>query len=138
VIADRLTVWTDRLKEPDPGRQTIVAEHAGDLIGFAHTAFDDDPAWGALLDNMHVAAGHKRRGVGSGLMALTARAVIEHGTGLYLWVLEQNVNAQAFYRARGGSCVGRAPTSPPGGVPSRLNGSPQKLRFAWPDPAALL
>jgi hypothetical protein len=29
-------------------------------------------------------------------MALTARAVIERGTGLYLWVLEQNADARAF------------------------------------------
>ncbi len=29
----------------------------GGLIGFAHTAFDEDPTWGALLDNLHVAHG---------------------------------------------------------------------------------
>jgi ribosomal protein S18 acetylase RimI-like enzyme len=138
VIADRLTVWADRLREPNPRRYTIIAEDGGGLIAFAHTAFDDDPTWGALLDNLHVAPGHKRRGVGSQLLALTARAVIERGTGLYLWVLEQNVDAQAFYEARGASRVDRALASPPGGVASRLSGSPVKLRYAWTDPPGLL
>ena len=138
VIADRLAVWRERLRGPDPRRHTIVAEDGTGVIAFVHTAFDDDPTWGALLDNMHVASGHKRRGVGSQLLAKTARAVIERGSGLYLWVLEQNVDAQAFYRARGGSEVGRAPVTPPGGVASRLEGSPVKLRYAWSDPAMLL
>ena len=139
VVADRLAVWTDRLRVHDPRRCTILAED-GNLVGFANTVFDDDPSWGALLDNLHVADGHKRRGIGSHLLALTAEALMERPerTGLYLWVLEQNVDAQAFYRARGGSCMGREPASPPGGIASRLSGSPMKLRYAWPEPAVLL
>jgi ribosomal protein S18 acetylase RimI-like enzyme len=139
VFADPLAVWTGLLREPDPRRCTIVAED-GSLAGIAHTVFDDDPTWGALLDNLHVAHGHKRRGIGSRLLALTAGAVMERPgrTSLYLWVLEQNVDAQAFYHARGGRCVGRALVSPPGGNPSRLTGSPAKLRYAWPDPTVLL
>ena len=139
VVADRLAVWTDRLREPDPHRCTLLAED-GSLVGFANTVFDDDPRWGALLDNLHVADSHKRRGIGSRLLALTAEAVIGRPpkTGLYLWVLEQNVDAQAFYEACGGSCVGRSLVSPPGGIAGRLTGSPAKLRYAWPEPTALL
>jgi ribosomal protein S18 acetylase RimI-like enzyme len=139
VVADRMAVWTDRLREPDPRRCTILAED-GSLVGFANTVFDDNPTWGALLDNLHVADRHKRRGIGSRLLALTAAALIGRParTGLYLWVLEQNVDAQAFYEARGGRCVGRGPASPPGGIASRLTGSPVKLRYAWPEPTALL
>jgi ribosomal protein S18 acetylase RimI-like enzyme len=138
VVADRLAVWTDRLREADPHRCTILAED-GSLVGFANTVFDDDPTWGALLDNLHVADGHKRRGIGSRLLALTAEAVMgrTERTGLYLWVLEQNIDAQAFYRARGGRCVGRGLASPPGAIASRLTGSPAKLRYAWPEPALL-
>nr|MDQ6922359.1 GNAT family N-acetyltransferase [Candidatus Dormibacteraeota bacterium] len=96
--------------------------------------------WGALLDNLHVAHGHKRRGIGSRLLALTAQAVLERvdSTGLYLWVLESNIDAQAFYQACGGRCVGRAPVAPPGGIASRLVGSPAELRYAWPEPTVLL
>jgi GNAT superfamily N-acetyltransferase len=139
VFADRLAVWTDRLREPDPGRCTILAEDGG-LVGFANTVFNDDPTWGALLDNLHVVDGHKRRGIGSGLLGLTAKAVLERpeSTGLYAWVLEQNADAQAFYEACGGRCVKRAVVSPPGGIASRLNGSPAKLLYAWPEPTLLL
>jgi ribosomal protein S18 acetylase RimI-like enzyme len=139
VFADRVAVWTGRLREPDPRRCTILAED-GSLVGFANTLFDDDPTWGALLDNLHVADGHKRRGIASRLLALTAEALIERPerTGLYFWVLEQNLDAQAFYEARGGRCVGRGVVSPPGGIASRVTGSPAKLRYAWPDPTVLL
>ena len=139
VVADRLAVWTDRLREPDPRRCTILAENGG-LLGFAHTLFNDDPAWGALLDNLHVADGHRRRGIGSRLLALTAEGVVARpeSTGLHVWVLEQNVDAQAFYETRGGSREGRDLVSPPGGIVSRLAGSPAKLRYAWPEPGALL
>jgi ribosomal protein S18 acetylase RimI-like enzyme len=139
VFADRLAVWTKQLEEPDERRCTILADD-GELIGFANTRFEEDPAWGALLDNLHVAHGHQRRGLGSRLLALTAEAVIRRPTetGLYLWVLEQNVAAQAFYEARGGTCVGRAATTPPGGITERLAGAPAKLRYAWPEPALLL
>jgi hypothetical protein len=72
------------------------------------------------------------------LLALTAPGLIERGSGLYLWVLEQNAGAQVFYEARGARRVDRAPAEPPNGVASRLNGSPVKLRYAWTDPAVLL
>ena len=132
VAVDRLAVWSERLREPDPRRCTIVAE-ADRIVGFANTIFEDDPAWGALLDNLHVADGQQRRGIGSRLVAMTARAVMAHprGSGLYVWVLEQNDGAQAFYRALGGTRLGRAPVSPPGGMANRLTGSPAKLRYGW-------
>ena len=135
--ADRLAVWGSRFNDPDASTHTLIAEDAAGLVGFAHTVFDADPTWGALLDNLHVSNDRKRRGVGSRLMALTARAVVERRTGLYLWVLEQNVSAQAFYAANGGNIVERSPASAPGGNPAWLNGSPIKLRCAWADPAAI-
>jgi GNAT superfamily N-acetyltransferase len=138
VEADRKAVWTERFKESDDRCLTILAEDENGLVGFAHTVFAEDPRWGALLDNLHVTYGRKRRGVGSRLLALTARAVVARGTGLYLWVLEQNVEAQAFYADRGAQRVERALTLPPGGGPNRLTGMPIKLRYAWTDPAILL
>jgi ribosomal protein S18 acetylase RimI-like enzyme len=145
-----LDTWTTRLAAPGPLARTILAElrrsGEGDgdgdraLVGMAHTVLDDDPAWGALLDNLHVAHGLKRHGVGTRLMSLTARAVIaaRPGSGLYLWVLEQNDNARAFYEARGGTFVESRDVRPPADDPARLNGRPLGLRYAWPDPARLL
>jgi len=135
VVSERLAVWTDRVAHPEPTDSTIVAEHDGELLGFAHTKFDDDADWGALLENLHVVPDHKRFGIGSGLMAETARTVLARPapTGLYLWVLEQNTAAQAFYTARGGRQVGRELRGPfPGG------GTAFGLRMAWPDPTRLV
>lgn len=141
-----LGTWTRRWAVPDPRARTILAELAGGgggdvrLVGLAHTVLDDDPAWGALLDNLHVAHGLKRRGVGTRLMSLTARAVLAErpGSGMYLWVLEQNDDARAFYEACGGTRVETSDVRPPGGDPTRLHGTPRCLRYAWPDPAKLL
>lgn len=78
VTADRQAVWSDRLRTPDPRYHTILAEDNDRLVGFAHSVLDDDPTWGALLDNLHVVHGQKRRGIGSRLLAATAQVVIEH------------------------------------------------------------
>jgi ribosomal protein S18 acetylase RimI-like enzyme len=134
VLDDRLSVWGQRLAQPGPGQSTVVAEDDGVVVGFAHTVFDDHPTWGALLDNLHVADTVKRRGVGRALMARTASSVLARTqpTGLYLWVLEQNTAAQAFYGSLGGTDVERGFGRPPGG------GRPPRIRYAWPDPAILL
>src|SRR6266540_519017 len=134
VFADRLAVWTDRLTRPNANQRTIVAERDGDLVGFAHTILNDDPKWGALLDNLHVRHDLKGQGIGTRLMAESAKAVMERtpSSGLYLWVLESNTAAQAFYAPRGGNCVGREVSEPPGG------GSVIALRYVWPDPSTLL
>jgi hypothetical protein len=53
--------------------------------------------------------------------------------GLYLWVLEGNAAARAFYDARGGRLVDREVTEPPGG-----GGTIVGLRYVWPNPSVLL
>jgi len=140
VEADRREVWSERLRAPDPARSaTIVAEREGALLGFVHVVFEDDPTWGALVDNIHVAFASQRSGVATRLMATAAEAVTARSpaSGLYLWVLQQNTAAQAFYAARGGRCIERASAVPPGGVAGRLNGAPLKLRYVWPEPGVL-
>jgi GNAT superfamily N-acetyltransferase len=135
VLADRHQVWTRRLTGQRRDCVTIVAVADGGIAGFVHVVLDEDERWGSLLDNLHVSRDRQRRGVGSGLMARAARAVVDRGAtcSMYLWVLEQNAAAQAFYAAHGGRCVERADVEPPGGAPGRLNGRPAKLRYVWPD-----
>jgi ribosomal protein S18 acetylase RimI-like enzyme len=134
VFADRVGVWTDRLARSQADQFTLVAEHDGAFLGFAHTILDRDETWGALLENLHVSHDLKRRGTGTRLMAESARELIRRrASGLYLTVLEQNTAAQAFYAARGGTFAGRTIAGPfPGG------GTAAVLRFAWPDPSALI
>jgi ribosomal protein S18 acetylase RimI-like enzyme len=138
VVADRRSVWSSRLAAP-ANSSTVVAEDDAGLVGFVHVVFDDDDRWGSLVDNLHVTHDRRRTGIGTALLTRAAEAVAERATGtsMYLWVLEQNAAAQRFYRAFGGTCVERATVSPPGGVPARLNGSPNKLRIAWPDVSSL-
>ena len=135
VFADRVSVWTSRLERPSPEDRTFVGELDATVVGFAHVILDHDPEWGALLENLHVAHGHKGHGIGTGLMARAAHAVLRHAspTGLYLRVLVQNTAAQAFYRSRGGVCVGERMGGPfPGG------GTAPVFLYGWPDPAALV
>ncbi len=140
VAAYLLPLWSGRLASPDPRARAILAELDGAVVGLAYTVLGEDPAWGSFLDNLHVAHGLKRQGIGTRLLALTGQEVVgwSPSSGLYLWVLEQNRDARAFYAAHGGTCVERAEVQPPGGDPARLNGTPIGLRYAWPDASRLL
>ena len=40
-------MWTTRLAEPTSRTGTILAEADGDVVGLAHTRFDEDDVWGA-------------------------------------------------------------------------------------------
>lgn len=152
VVADRRGVWVPRLASaaaagpapgpapgPPPASSTILAEEAGELVGFVHVVFDHDERWGSLVDNLHVAGGRQRGGLGTVLLARAARAAAAHAksASVYLWVLEQNDSARSFYAARGGEHVETATVDPPGGRAERLNGTPTKLRIVWADVAML-
>ncbi|WP_327290683.1 GNAT family N-acetyltransferase [Streptomyces sp. NBC_01198] len=139
VLADRLAVWSGRLGAP-AGTSTLLAEEAdGGAVGFVHVVLDDDAKWGSLVDNLHVTAARQRTGVGRALLALAAQQVTARAASpaLYLWVLEQNAAARAFYQAMGAAHVETALVGAPGGDPARLHGAPAKFRMAWPDAGRL-
>jgi ribosomal protein S18 acetylase RimI-like enzyme len=140
VVADRLEVWSERLGQADDRAFTWVAEGTGRLVGFIHTVLDAEARWGALIDNLHVTTDRKGEGIGTRLLSAAAEVVLERrpSSGLFLWVLEQNRAAQAFYRARHAACVERAPVQAPGGDATRLYGAPAKLRYVWSDLSVLL
>jgi GNAT superfamily N-acetyltransferase len=139
VLTDRVEVWTTRLSDPTDTACTVLAEEGDELVGFAHTILDRDATWGALLDNLHVVATKQRRGIGAALLARAASFVVDErpASPLYLWVLEQNRSAQAFYAALGGKPADTEPVRPVNGVPGRLNGLPVGIRYVWPDPTSL-
>jgi ribosomal protein S18 acetylase RimI-like enzyme len=140
LLGDRRAVWTARLATDAADRSTIVAESDSRIAGFAQVVLDDHPVWGALLDNLHVAHDRRRQGIGAQLMDRVARTVVQArpASRLFLWVLEQNRSAQAFYESLGGRCVERELVEPPKGDPSRLTGTPAGLRYVWSDPALLI
>ena len=135
ILTDRREVWTTRLTPPTLNQYTVCADANGDIIGFAHTIFDHDPMWGALLDNLHVRSDVKGQGIGTRLLSAAASELIRCRTSesLYLWVLDQNEAAQLFYDARGGSRVESTLRGPfPGG------GRAAGHRYFWPDPSRLV
>jgi ribosomal protein S18 acetylase RimI-like enzyme len=134
VFADRLAVWRERLAEPRRDRFTVVAELRESVAGFVHMVLDDDPAWGALLDNLHVSYRLKRHGIGRALMREVARRLLQRSrNNFYLWVLDQNIAAQQFYAAQGGVLVETCMRGPfPGG------GRALGHRIAWRELSALL
>jgi ribosomal protein S18 acetylase RimI-like enzyme len=138
--ADRLAVWRVRLAGSEEDRVTLVAEHCDGVVGFAHTVLDAEPPWGALVDNLHVRQGDKRRGIGTRLLRATAEEVMRKrpDSPIFLWVLEQNTAAQAFYLARGGRRREAVFCPAPGGDPGNLVGTPRGIRVAWPEPAVLV
>ncbi|MGH9080672.1 MAG: GNAT family N-acetyltransferase [Acidimicrobiales bacterium] len=138
--ADRLALWTGRLRQPDTGRITLVAADEARLVGFVHLVLDADPTWGTLVDNLHVVRSLQQGGIGTRLLSAAAPIVVDRrpGSGIYLWVLEQNEPAQAFYLSRKGDRGDREMVTPPRGDPRNLNGTPAKLRMSWPDPTTLI
>src|SRR5579859_8149066 len=79
VVADRLSVWTQRLAVRDGSTVTLLAEDDGAFVGFVHVVFDADARWGSLVDNLHVVWARKRGGIGTQLLAAAAGPVMARG-----------------------------------------------------------
>ena len=107
-VGDELpALWRRRFSGEDSERKTVLmAVHRGSLIGFACVLPDADPAWGPLLDNLHVDPGMKGQGVGR-LLFDAVRDAVAPASLLHLWVLEANAPARRFYERLGGIEVER-------------------------------
>jgi ribosomal protein S18 acetylase RimI-like enzyme len=109
VFGDRELLWHARINEGRDGPlRVILMEDATELVGFGSLCPEADPAFGVLLDNLHVRPGARGAGLGTRLLAAIADdvAAMEPGAPLHLWVLDDNRDARAFYRRRGGEEVG--------------------------------
>ena len=94
IMADR---WAGQ--EIGPADAVLVAEEDGQMLGFAAT-WDGEPVY---VDNLHVAAGARSRGIGRLLLTETARLALAQGRrGALLHVVAANKRARAFYLALGG------------------------------------
>ena len=134
VLEDRLSVWEKRFGQPESKRFILLAEEGESLVGFACSFLDDDPKFGALLDNLHVAADFKRRGIGRDLLMASAKWVNRRRpeSAFYLWVLEANLPAIRFYEKLGGIIYETVQ------MPTPYGAFFPTIRFVWPDTSRLL
>jgi GNAT superfamily N-acetyltransferase len=133
-VADRISVWTERMQHPDEACFGFIAELDGGPIGFSFLHGAHDPRWGTLLDNIHVLPGFKGKGIGRMLIEAAARETMRRHPDdrVYLWVFEQNVPARRFYaRLRGHEAERVVKPTPDGrALP--------EWRVVWETPAHLL
>ncbi|WP_183635914.1 GNAT family N-acetyltransferase [Niveibacterium umoris] len=104
VFAERAALWHARLVEGrDAPLEAWVLEDARGLRGFASLCPLADPAWGPLIDNLHVRPTLRGEGLGRQMMAALQQRIGDLGAPRYhLWVLEGNVAARRFYARVGG------------------------------------
>lgn len=108
VVDDRLAYWPARLARFASDR-TLVLKAVDDatLLGFVCVLLDEEPEWGARLDNLHVSP--QARGTGAGYALFQAArewiARVAPGVPLHLWCVEANQIARRFYDRQGGKVV---------------------------------
>ncbi len=96
--------WTEEFLR-DPRHHLAIATEGGVVVGFASGVHyvHPDKAPELWINEVGVAAGHRRRGIGRAVV----EALVRHGRALgctAAWVLteQDNAPAQALYRAVGG------------------------------------
>lgn len=101
-----MNVWYERFKSPADNQVVTIAELDETIAGFCCVFLDDDPVFGSLIDNFHVAMNFQRSGVGTTLFRESARIIHNKSDSpkMYLWVFEANKNARIVYERFGGDC----------------------------------
>lgn len=100
---ERKIYWTNRLSSPKNNQHVLVATENNDICGFICAFGNESSKWGTFIDNLHVSKTAQGKGVGKQLMYLVAKwadQLFDH-KGLYLQVLEGNLNARSFYHSIG-------------------------------------
>jgi ribosomal protein S18 acetylase RimI-like enzyme len=129
---ERLRVWSERLEHPKPNQMVCLAGDGAALAGFICAYGAHDERWGSLIDNLHVAGGYKRSGIGAALMRQAGDWLApRYPQPVYLLVLEANVSAQRFYERLGGRNAEVFSNQTHGGAVV------QSCRYTWPRPTAL-
>lgn len=100
--SNRTEQWTELLAEPLPEghqRRVLIAEAGEQVVGFGifGTARDHDAPLPLELHRLYVLSA----AYGTGLSDRLLTALVPGNTAHYLWVMEENTRAIAFYRKRG-------------------------------------
>ena len=113
-VSDRTVRWKHILGQaewPD-GPSVFVAEHGGDLVGFASSGSQRDPnllaqGFTGEITAIYVLQDMQGRGAGRRLMATIVEDLQSGGyDAASLWVLRDNRRARHFYEHLGGVIIG--------------------------------
>lgn len=117
VVADRCSLWVRQMARPEPGQRIFITGTGDTMAGFCCVLSEHDPVQGAYLNNIHVLQTDQRSGYGRALLHAAASACLpaQADTGLYLFVLQSNHAAQAFYTRFGGVINGTESWDAPDG-----------------------
>ena len=134
VEQERSGFWYNKLKFPKENQQVTVASLDENMVGFSCLLLNDDPAFGSLLDNLHVSMTLQKSGVGKLLMKECAKSICDKSNTkkMYLWVYESNKNAIRFYERLGGINVETADRQNEDGTKAKA------LRCIWTDGSQLI
>jgi GNAT superfamily N-acetyltransferase len=132
-LEERRIHWEHLLSAARERCGAFLAKDGEALLGFVCVLLDEDPAWGARLDNIHVRPDHRGKGAGRILFKRAAQWVstCEPRWPMHLLVFEANHTARRFYEGLNGNVVEQYAQKTPAGVvvPS--------LRFLWEKPATI-
>ena len=105
-------IW-DRVLTAGPNTTSVfVAEHAGEVVGFASGAMPKEPKHDldAELVAIYLRREFQHAGFGRQMVGAVVDAQREHGaTGLLTWVIAGNKAARAFYERLGGELLVEQP-----------------------------
>ena len=127
IAAERSAFWENRLNSAPANQYVLAAENENTVVGFACVYAHSDVQWGSLLDNLHVLQSMQHQGIGTKLLVAVAEWCnsLNPSGGLFLWVLQSNLEAQRFYQALGAENTGSDIWIPPGG------GYVPRYRLSW-------
>jgi ribosomal protein S18 acetylase RimI-like enzyme len=129
----RLKQWRAALAADDPQAATLVAETAGNIVGFVRAAPPQEPLFEGRCEvkYLYVGQDQARRGIGRLLLTLIAQHLQGQGhRALALGVVVGNAPVIKFYEALGGRVIGRY--TDPGPLWRSDN-----LLYAWDELAVL-
>lgn len=122
--AERQSGWAGLIGSPHPRHALLVAEHAGQVVGFVAVGpardSDRDPVTTAELRVILVDARERGLGIGSALLVGAQGAMQQSGfSGATLWVLPENAQAVRCYERCGWHADGTERITDFGGSPIR-------------------
>jgi GNAT superfamily N-acetyltransferase len=132
-VTQREARWARILSEPAVASITVVAEEAGQIVGFASGGREQSGQHPEMAEvyAIYLLAEHQRRGIGRALMIPTIQHLMREGFGtMLIWVAAENPS-RAFYEALGGTAFGDKSESFGGKVI-------REISYRWDDLPGLL